>query len=154
MEWYINRFFHVATSLHQIFLFPLNIPAGEDHILYISWLATIVDGQLQFILLIHVPHEICSEQLTVTFATHVVLSIAYLYYIVFDWDSLLISSHFQLCIASKEIKLEPFTMHYPQTDGQLEIVYIEIKQVARACMGEGIRWWIKLLDLQLGLNSP
>ena len=86
-----------------------NTPVGEDHIVCISQLWTIVDRQSGFKFLIPVPDHFSAEQCTTTFDTHVVPTMGYPYYIVFDQDTLLMSSHFQIWAASKRIKLEPST---------------------------------------------
>ena len=61
-----------------------NIPVGEDHIVCISQLWTIVDRQSGFKVLIPTPDNFTAEQCTATFDTHVVSTMGYLYYIVFD----------------------------------------------------------------------
>ena len=87
--------------------------------------------------MIPVPYNFSAEQCTATFDTHVVPTMGYPYCIVFDRDTLFISSHFQSWAASKGIKLEPSTAYHPQTDGQSEIVNKEIIQIATACKAEG-----------------
>ena len=75
-------------------LYPY-IPVGKDHILCISQLWTIVDRQSGFKFLIPVPYNFTPEQCTVTFETHVVPTMEYPYCIVFDQETLFMSSHFQ-----------------------------------------------------------
>ena len=113
-----------------------NIPLGEDHIVSISRLCTIVNRQSGFKFLILLPDNFTAEQCTATFDTHVAPTTEYSYCIVFDQDTLFMSSHFQSWAASKGIKLEPSTTYHPQTDGQSETVNNEIIQVARACTAE------------------
>ena len=74
-------------------LYP-NIPVGEDHIVCISRLRTIVDRQSGFKFLIPVPDNFCAEQSTATLDTHVVPTVRYLYCIVFDPQTLFMLSHF------------------------------------------------------------
>ena len=64
-------------------LYP-NIPVGEDHIVCILRLWTIVDRQSGFKFLILVLDNFTAEQGTATFDTHVVPTMGYLYCIVFD----------------------------------------------------------------------
>ena len=103
--------------------------------------------------MIPVPDNFSAEQCTATFDTHVVPTMGYLYCIVFDRDTLFMSSHFQGWAASKGIKLEPSTTYHPQIDSQSEIINKEIIQVARACKAEGNEWLGKILEIQLRLNS-
>ena len=84
---------------------------------------------------------------------HVVLTIGYLYYNVFDLYTFFMPSNFQSWAASKGIKLEPSTIYYAQTDSQLEIKNKEIIQVVRGCKAERNEWLSKILDFQLKLNS-
>ena len=55
----------------------LNIPMGEDHIVCISRLWTIVNRQSGFMFLIPVPDNITAEQYTTTFDSHIVPTMAY-----------------------------------------------------------------------------
>ena len=73
----------------------LNISVGEDHMMCISWLCMIVARQSGFKFLIPVPHNFNAVQYATTFDTHVVPTMGYLYYIVFDQDTLFILSNFQ-----------------------------------------------------------
>ena len=75
-------------------LYP-NIPIGEDQIVCIWWLWTIVDRQSGFNFLIPVADNFSAQQCTATFDTHVGPTIGYTYCIVFDRDILFMSSHFQ-----------------------------------------------------------
>ena len=120
-------------------LYP-NIPVGDDNIVCISRLWMIVDKQLGFKFLIPVPDSFTAKQCTATFDTHVVPTIGYAYCIVFDRDTLFMSSHFQSWAASKGINLGPLTAYHPQIDSQSEIVNKEIIEVARACKPEGNVW--------------
>ena len=86
-----------------------NNSVGEDHIVCILRLRTIVDRQSRFKFLIPVPDTFSAKQYTTTFDTHVVPTMGYPCCIVFDRDNLFMSSHFQSWAASKGIKLEPFT---------------------------------------------
>ena len=61
-----------------------NIFVGEDHIVCISRLWTIVDRQSGFKFLIPVPDNFSGEQWTVTLDTYVVTIMEYAYCIVFD----------------------------------------------------------------------
>ena len=86
-----------------------NIHAGEDHIVCISRLWTIVHRQSGFKFLIPAANKFTTEQCTATFDTHVVPTMGYSYAMVFDRDTLFMSSHFQSWAGSKGIKLEPST---------------------------------------------
>ena len=97
----------------------------------------IVNRKSGYQFLIPVIDNFNAEQYTATFDTHVVLTMRYLYCIVFDRETLFMSSHFQSWAASNGIKLEPSTAYHSQTDGQSEIVNKEIMQVARSCTAEG-----------------
>ena len=130
-----------------------NIPVGEDHIVCISWLWTIVDIQSGFQFLIPIPDNFSAEQCTATFNTHVVPTMGCLHCIVFDPDTFFMCLHFQSWAASKGIKLEASTAYHSQTNGQSEIVNKEIIEVARACRAEGNKWWSKILEIQPRLNS-
>ena len=55
----------------------------------------IVARQSGFKFLIPVPHNFNAVQYATTFDTHVVPTMGYLYYIVFDQDTLFILSNFQ-----------------------------------------------------------
>ena len=109
--------------------------------------------QLGYNFLIPIPGKFTSEQCTATFDTHIVPTMRYSYYIVFDQDTVFMSLHFQSWPASKGIKLEPSTTYHSQTDSQSEIVNKEIIQVARACKAEGIEWLSKIREIQVRLNS-
>ena len=61
-------------------------------------------------------------------------------------------SYFQSWAASKGIKLEPSTADDPQTNSQVEIVNIEITEVAKACNAERNLQLSKLEEIQLELN--
>ena len=130
----------------------LNISVDEDHRVCISLLCIIVDRQSGFKFCIPLPHNFSAEQCTATFDTHVVPTMGKPYYIVFDTDTLFMSSHFLSWVASKAIKLEPSTACHPQMDGQSEIMNEEIIQVARACKAEGIELLSKIPEIQLRLN--
>ena len=75
-------------------LYP-NIPVGEDHIVCISRLWTIVNRQSGFKFLIPVSDNFSHEECTTTFNTHVVPTMGYSYCIVFDRDTLFMSLHVQ-----------------------------------------------------------
>ena len=111
-------------------LYP-KIMGGEDHIVCISRPWTISNKQSGFQVLIPVPDNFSAEQCTATLNTHVVPTMGYSYGIVFDCDTLFMSSQFQSWATSKAIKLELFTVYDPQMDRQSEIVNKEIMQVAR-----------------------
>ena len=64
-------------------LYP-NIPVGEDHIVCISQLRTIVNRLSRCKFLIPVPDNFSAEQCTATFDTHVVPAMGHSYCIVFD----------------------------------------------------------------------
>ena len=115
-------FFELSPVFTKCFVLYLNIPVGEDHMVCISQLWTIVDKQLGFKFLILVPDNFTTEQCTTTFDTHVVPTVGYLYCIVIDQETLFMLSYFQSSAANKGIKLEPSTVYYPQTDVQLGIV--------------------------------
>ena len=133
-------------------LYP-NITVGEDHIVWISRVWTIVDRQSGFKFLIPVPDNFSAEKCTATFDTYVVPTMVYPHCIVFARDTLCMSSHFQSWAASKGIKLELSTTHHAQTDSQSEIVTKEIIEVARAGKAEGNKWLSKIPEIQLRLNS-
>jgi len=80
--------------------------------------------------LIPVSDNLTAEKCTDTFNTHVTSVIGYLYYIVFDRDTLFMSDHFKDWAARKIIKLEPSTAYHPQTDSQSEIANKAILQAA------------------------
>ena len=90
-----------------------NIPVGEDHIVCISWLWTIVNRQSGLNFLISVPDSFSIEHCTATFDIRVVPTMGYYYYIGFDSETLFMSLHFQNWAASKGIKLEPSTTYQP-----------------------------------------
>lgn len=115
----------------------LNIPVNEDHTICMSQLWTLVYKQSGFNFLISVPDNWMAEQCTTTFNTHVVPTIGYPYYIVFNWKTFFMLLHFQRWAAGKEIKLVPTNVYYSQMESQSEIVYKEILQVTRACKAEG-----------------
>ena len=129
-----------------------NIPVDKDHIVCISRLWTIVDRQSGFKFLIPLPDNFSAVQCTATVDTHVVPTIGYPYCIVFDQDTLFMSSHFQSWAPSKKIKLESSTTYYLQTDIQSEIVNTEIIQGARPCKAEGNEWLSKIPEIQQRLN--
>ena len=85
----------------------LNVPVGEDHIVCISQLWTMLNRQSGFKFLIPVPDNFCAKHCILTFDTQVVPTMAYAYYIIFDSDIFFMLSHFQSWAASKGIKLEP-----------------------------------------------
>ena len=68
-------------------LYP-NIPVGEDQIVCISRLWTIVNRHSGFKFLISVSDNFTVEQCTATFDTHIVSTMGYPYCIVFDRDTL------------------------------------------------------------------
>ena len=84
-----------------------NIPVDEDHIVCISQCWTILDRQSGFKFLIPIPDNFSAEQCTTTFDTHIVPPIGYPHCIVFDRDTLFMSSHFQNWAASTGIKQKP-----------------------------------------------
>ena len=129
-----------------------HIPAGNNYIDCISRLWTIVDRQSGFQFLITIPDNFSAEQCTVTFDTYVVSTIGYTYYIVFDCDTLFMSSHFQSWAPSKGIELELSTMYHPHMDGPSQMVNKEIIQVARACNAKGNEQLRKILEIQVRLN--
>ena len=129
-----------------------NIPVGEDHIVCISRLWTIVDGQSGFKFLISVPDNFTGEQCTTTFETHVVLTMGYPYRIILDREISCISLYFPSWAASKGIKLEPSTVYHPQMEVQSEIMNKEIIQVARGCKVEENEWLSKIPEILLKLN--
>ena len=92
-------------------LYP-NLPASEDHLNCISQLWMIVDKLSVFQFLITVPGNLSDKQCPTTFDTDVVLTIGYLYCIVFDRDTLFMLSDFQSWAASKGIKLESSTAYH------------------------------------------
>ena len=73
----------------------LNIPVGEDHIVCISQVWTIVNKKSGFKILFPVPDNFTTEQCAATFDTHALPAMGYSYYILFDPDTLLIPSHIQ-----------------------------------------------------------
>ena len=87
--------------------------------------------------MIPAPDNFTAEKCATTFDTHVIPSIGYSDYIVFDLKTLFMSSHFYSWAAGKGIELEPSTTYYSQTDGESEIVNKEIIQITKACEGEG-----------------
>ena len=89
-----------------------NIPTVEDHIVSIPRRWMIVNRQSGFKFLIPAPDNFSVEECNATFDTHVVLSMGYSYSIVFDHDTLFMSSHFQSWAASKGIQLEPSTAYH------------------------------------------
>jgi len=137
---------------HCSTLYP-NIPLEDDHMICFSRLWTIVCRQSGFIFLIPVSDNLISEKCTDTFDIHVASVIGYLYYIVFDRDTLFMSDHFKDWAARKGIKLEPSTAYHPQMDSQSEIATKAILQVARAYKVECNEWLHKLSEIQLKLNS-
>ena len=130
-----------------------DIPVGEDQIVCILRLWTMGDRQSGCKFLIPVPDNFSAEQYAATFETYLVPTMGYPYFIVFDRDTLFISSHFHSWAASKGIKLKPSAIYHAQTDNLSEIVNKEIIQVARSCEGEGNEWLSKILKIQLRLNS-
>ena len=68
-------------------LYP-NIPLKEDHMICFSKLWMIVCRQLGFMFFIPVLDNLIAEMCTDTFDSHVASIIGYLYYIVFDRDTL------------------------------------------------------------------
>jgi len=141
---------HVFTYCST--LYP-NIPLEDDHIICFSRLWTIVCRQSGFMFLIPVSDNLRAEKCTDTFDTHVASVIGYLYYIVFDRDTLFMSDHCKDWSARKGIKLEPSTVYHPQMDDQSEIANKAILLAARACKVKGNEWLPKLSELQLKLNS-
>ena len=104
-------------NLSQVFttssgLYP-TIAIGEDHILSISRLRTIVDRESGLKFWIRVPNNFTNEQCRATFDTDVVPTIGYSYCIVCDRDTLFMSSHFQSWATSKGIQLQPSTAYNP-----------------------------------------
>jgi len=71
--------------------------------------------------LIPVSDNLTVEMCTDTFDTRIASVIGYIYYLVFDQDTLFISKHFKDWATRKGIKLEPSTADHPQTHGQSEI---------------------------------
>jgi len=57
-----------------------------------------------------------AEKCTNTFDTHVSSVIRYLYYIIFDLDTLFMLDHLKDWVARKGIKLELSTVYYIQTN--------------------------------------
>ena len=72
----------------------------------------IVDRQSEFKFLIPVADNSTAEQNTADFETHVLPTMGYLCCIVFDLDTLFMSSYLQSWAASKGIKLEPSTTYH------------------------------------------
>ena len=92
-------------------LYP-NIPEGEDHIICISRLWTIVDRQSGFKFLIPILDNFSAKQCTAAFDRHVVPTMGYPYCIVLNRDILFMSAQFQSWAASKGIKLKPSTAYH------------------------------------------
>ena len=88
-------FLKLSPVFTKCSVLPVKISGGEDHVIYISRLDTIVDRQSGFKYSVSVPDNLSTEECTATFDTHVVPTMGYPYYIVFDQDTLLMSSHFQ-----------------------------------------------------------
>jgi len=133
-------------------LYP-NIPLEDDHVICFSRLWTIVCKRSGFMFLIPVSDNLMAEKCTDTFDNHVASVISYLYYNVFDRDTLFMSDQFQDWAARKGIKLEPCTTYHSQTDGQSEIANKAILQAAQGCKVKGNEWLHKLSEIQLKLNS-
>jgi len=133
-------------------LYP-NIPLEDDQMIYFSRLGTIACRQSGFMFLIPVSDNLTAEKCTDTFDMHVASVIGYLYYIVFDRDTLFMSDHFKEWAARKGIKLEPPTAYHPQMNSQSEIIRKAILQAARACKVEGNEWLNKLSEIHLKVNS-
>ena len=100
-------FLKLLLVFTQCYLLYQNIPVAENQIVYISCFWTIVDRQLGFNFWNPVSDNFTAEQDTATFDTQVVPTIGYTHHIVFDLESLFISSYVQSWAASKRIKLEP-----------------------------------------------
>ena len=75
-------------------LYP-NIPVGEDHVICISRLWIIVDRLCGFRFFISVPDNFSDEQCTATFDTYIVPTMGYPFCLVFNQDTLFMSSHIQ-----------------------------------------------------------
>ena len=88
-------FFKLSPAFTKCSVLYLNIPVGEDHVVYISQLCTIVNRQSVFKFLIPVPDNFSTEHCIATFDTHAVPTMGLPHYIVFDRDTLFISSHCQ-----------------------------------------------------------
>jgi len=71
--------------------------------------------------LILVSDNLMAGKCTNIFDTYIASIIHYLYYIVFDQDTLFISEDFKDWAARKGMKLELSPVFYPQKDGQPEI---------------------------------
>ena len=122
--------FTYCSTLHW------NIPLEDDHMIYFSRLWTIVCRQSGFIFPIPVSDNLTAEKCTDNFDMHVASVIGYLYYIIFDRDTLFMSDYFKDWAVGKGIKLEPSTAYHPQTDGQSEIANKAILHATRACKVE------------------
>ena len=114
---------------------------------------TIVNIQAGFEFLIPVLDNFTTELCTTTLDTHLVPTMGYPYYIVFDPERLFMLSHFLSWAASKGMKLEPSTVYHPHTDSQSEIENKKIIHVARACKVQGNEWLSKIPEIPLRLNS-
>jgi len=73
----------------------LNIPLEDDHMICFSRLWTIVCRQSEYMFLIPVSDNLMGEKYSDTFSTYNAFVIGYLYYIVFDQDTLFMSHHFK-----------------------------------------------------------
>ena len=121
--------------------------------LFISRISTIVDRHTGYKLRIPIPDDSRAKQYTRTYEVHLLPYIGHPNIVVFDRDSLFRSYHFQAWAASKGILLEASPAYYQQTDGQTEIVNMEVVTIVRACELEGDQWVKKLPEIQPKLNS-
>jgi len=110
-------------------LYP-NIPLEDHHMICFSRLWTIVCRQSGFMFLSPVSDNLTTEKCTDTFDTHVDSIIRYLYYILFDQDTLFMSDHVKNWAARKGINLEPSAGYHPHTGGQSEIANRAILKAA------------------------
>ena len=88
-------FLDLSTVLTECSVLNMNISIGEDHVVSVLRLCTIINRQSRLKFLISVLNNFCAKQCTTTFDSYVVHTIGYPHCIRFDQDTLFILSCFQ-----------------------------------------------------------